>query len=109
MFKETLSNDLLQLCTCTNTFALEAFFSQDADQGQELCDLFKVQHGRVVEFDDRHRLLVVGAAAAVFPQARVGNEKKLMLEKSWNISNKMVLLSLQNTDVRSAALTGGQH
>ena len=50
------------------TFALEAFFSQDADEGQELGDLFQVQHSGVVELDDGHGLLVVGTAAAVLPQ-----------------------------------------
>lgn len=55
------------------TFALKALFSQDADEGQELGDLFQVEHGGVVELDDRHRLLVVGTAAAVLPQTVAGN------------------------------------
>lgn len=50
------------------TFALKALFSQDADEGQELGDLFQVQHSGVVEFDDGHGLFVVGAAASVLPQ-----------------------------------------
>lgn len=55
------------------TFALKALFSQDADEGQELGDLFQVEHGGVVELDDGHRLLVVGTAAAVLPQTVAGN------------------------------------
>lgn len=50
------------------TFALKAFFSQDADKGQELGDLFQVQHSGVVELDDGHGLLVVGTATAILPQ-----------------------------------------
>lgn len=53
------------------SFALKAFLSQDADKGQELGDLFQVQHSGVVELDDGHGLLVVGAAAAVLPQTVV--------------------------------------
>lgn len=51
------------------TFALEALFSQDADEGQELGDLLQVQHSGVVQFDDGHGLFVVGAAASILPQA----------------------------------------
>lgn len=50
------------------TFALKAFFSQDADQGQELGYLFQIQHSGVVEFDDGHGLLVIGTAATILPQ-----------------------------------------
>ena len=50
------------------TFALKAFFPQDADKGQELGDLFQVQHSGVVELNDGHGLLVVGTAAAILPQ-----------------------------------------
>lgn len=50
------------------TFALKAFFSQDADEGQELGDLFQIQHSGVVEFDDGHGLFVVGTAATILPQ-----------------------------------------
>lgn len=50
------------------TFALKAFFSQDADQGQELGDFFQIQHSGVVEFDDGHGLLVIGTAATILPQ-----------------------------------------
>lgn len=50
------------------TFALKAFFSQDADKGQELGDLFQIQHSGVVEFDDGHGLFVIGTAATILPQ-----------------------------------------
>lgn len=50
------------------TFALEALFSQDADKGQELGDLFQVQHSGVVELHDGHGLLVISTAAAILLQ-----------------------------------------
>lgn len=62
------------------TFALEAFLPQDADQGQELGDLFQVENGGVVELDDGHGLLVVGTAAAVLPQAGAGGKEKKKIE-----------------------------
>lgn len=56
------------------TFALKTFFSQDADKGQELGDLFQVEHSGVVELDYGHGLLVVGTAAAILPQAGVAHQ-----------------------------------
>lgn len=50
------------------TFPLKALLSEDADQSQELCDLFQVKYRSVVELDDGQRALVIGAAAAVVQQ-----------------------------------------
>lgn len=57
------------------TFALKALFPQDADEGQELGDLLQVQHCGVVEFDDGHGLLVIGAAASILPQPEAQHGK----------------------------------
>lgn len=49
----------------TTTFPLEALLSEDADEREELCDLFQIKHCSVVQLDDSQRLLVIGAAAAI--------------------------------------------
>lgn len=50
------------------TFPLEALLPEDADESEELCDLFQIKHGGVVQPDDSRGLLVVGAAAAILHQ-----------------------------------------
>lgn len=47
------------------TFPLEALLSEDADEREELCDLFQIKHCSVVQLDNSQRLLVIGAAAAI--------------------------------------------
>lgn len=74
---------------CTFTFALEALLSQDADKGEELGDLFEVQHSGVVELDDGHGFFVVGAAAAVLPQT---GETKTQ-RRHWKRRNNLRLVS----------------
>lgn len=52
-------------------FALKALLSEDADQCQELGDLFQVEDCGVVQLDDGHGLLVVGTTTAVLLQTGI--------------------------------------
>lgn len=77
------------------TFALKTFFSQDADKGQELGDLFQVEHSGVVELDDGHGLLVVGTAAAILPQASVAHQNIAAFRRGkWKINCCLPMMSL---------------
>lgn len=58
-FSETMEVVLYQ------TFPLKALFSEDADESEELCDLFQIKHCSVVELDDSQRLLVIGTTTAI--------------------------------------------
>lgn len=53
-----------------HTFPLKALLSEDADEREELRDLFQIKHCGVIELDDRQRLLIVGGAAAVLQPSR---------------------------------------
>lgn len=50
----------LNMHLITLTFPLETFLAEEADDGQELCDLLQIHHCCIVEVDDGHRLLVIG-------------------------------------------------
>lgn len=64
------------------TFSLKALLSQDADESEELCDLFEVKYRRVVELDDGQRLFVIGTAGAVLHEpARQTEEDQETLKK----------------------------
>ena len=49
-------------------FALKALLPEDADQRQELGDLFQVEDCGVVQLDDGHGLFVVGTTTAILLQ-----------------------------------------
>ena len=61
------------------TFVCEAFFSEDADEGQEPGDLLQTQHSGVAELDDGGRLLIKRTAAPVLSQAAIDNTISLSL------------------------------
>lgn len=48
------------------TFALEALFPKNTDKGKKLSDFFQVKDCGVIEFNDRHWLLVIRTATAIF-------------------------------------------
>lgn len=63
------------------TFSFEALLSEDADEGEELCDLLQIENCGIVQLDDGQRLLVVSAAAAIL-QEPVGRETDAFRENS---------------------------
>lgn len=64
-----------------STFSLKALLSEDADESEELCDLFEVKHRRVVELDDGQRLFVIGTAGAVLHEPARQRRTKRHLKK----------------------------
>lgn len=48
------------------TFALKALFSKNTDKGKKLGNFFQVKDSGVIEFNDRHWLLVIRTATAIF-------------------------------------------